>query len=123
MITPPFLLRSISPRPPAWRRWVLSALYNFDRYTIEDWASLMTDHLRRPGGATPMQTACYTVDALRHVNARRSTVKFLSTYGDPAARSALTDAALDLKNALDKLYDARDGLLKAIGAECVTDTD
>ena len=57
MVTPPFLLRSASPRPPAWHRWVLNALYNFERYTIADWVDLIGDHLQRPGGATPMQTA------------------------------------------------------------------
>jgi hypothetical protein len=123
MVTLPFLPCSVSRRPPAWHRWVLSALYNFDRYTIEDWASLMTDHLRRPGGATPMQTARYTVDALRHVSALRSTVKILSKYGDPAARSPLTDAAIDLNHALEKLCEARDELLNAVGAERVTESD
>ena len=101
MVTPPFLLRSISPRPPAWRRWVINALYNFDRYTIDDWVGLMGDHLRRPAGTTPMQTARYTVDALRHITALRSAVRILSKYGDPAGRSPLADAAIDLQHALE----------------------
>lgn len=123
MVTPPFLLRSISPRPPAWHRWVLNVLYNFDLYTIDDWVGLMGDHLRRPGGATPMQTARYTVDALRHITALRSAIRILSKYGDPAAQSPLADAAIDLKHALEKLCEARDELLKAVGANHVTDSD
>ena len=54
MTTPPFLVRVSGP-PPSWRRWLLSALYNFDRHTIYDWAGLMAGHLRRPDGVTAMR--------------------------------------------------------------------
>jgi hypothetical protein len=50
MVTPPVPLRTSSRRPPAWQRWLLDAMYNFDRYTIDDWLGLMRDHLQRPGG-------------------------------------------------------------------------
>jgi hypothetical protein len=123
MVTPPFLLRSISPRPPDWHRWVLNLLYNFDLYTIDDWVGLMGDHLQRPGGATAMQTARYTVDALGHITALISAIRTLSTYGDPAAQSSLTDAAIDLEDALEKLCEARDELLKSVGAERITWSD
>jgi hypothetical protein len=39
------------------------------------------------------------------------------------ARSLLADAVLDLKDAVDKLYGARDALLKSIGADSVNDAD
>jgi hypothetical protein len=98
-------------------------MYNFDRYTIDDWRSLMRDHLQRPGGATAMQTARYTVDVLRHVSALTSATASLASHGDRAARSQLADAAMDLKSALDRLHEARDQLLKSAGAERVTDAD
>jgi hypothetical protein len=98
-------------------------MYNFDRYTIVDWLGLMRDHLQRPGGATTMQTARYTVDVLRHVRALTSATASLASHGDPTARSLLADAALDLKSALDRLHEARDALLKAAGAERITDAD
>lgn len=95
-------------------------MYNFDRYLIDDWRGLMRDHLQRPGGATAMQTARYTVDVLSHVWTLTSATATLASRGHPAARSQLADAALDLKNALDGLHKARDALLKAAGAERVT---
>lgn len=67
-----------------------------------------------------MQTARYTVDALRYVESLRLATAILATQGNPAARYQLADAALDLKSALDTLYDARDQLLKAAAAERVT---
>jgi hypothetical protein len=121
MVTPPALLRTSSGRPPAWQRWVLNAMYNFDRYLIDDWRGLMRDHLQRPGGATAMQTARYTVDVLRHVRTLTSATACLASHGDRAAHSQLADAALDLKSALDRLHEARDELLKAAGAERVTE--
>ncbi|BBY13543.1 hypothetical protein ACDT10_24140 [Mycobacterium intracellulare] len=123
MVTPPVLLRTSSQRPPAWQRWVLNAMYNFDRYTIDDWLGLMRDHLQRTEGATAMRTARYTIDVMRHVRALTSATASLASHGDPAARSELADAALDLKSALDRLHEARDQLLKAAGAERVTDAD
>jgi hypothetical protein len=108
------------PRPPAWQRWVLKALHNFDISTIDDWTALMRSNLNRPGGATPLQTARYTVDALHYVERLRSATAILAAQGNPAARYQLADAALDLKSALDGLYEARDQLLKAVGAERVT---
>jgi hypothetical protein len=108
-------------RPPARQRWVLKALHNFDIRTIDDWTALMGSHLQQSGGATPMQTARYTVDALRYVERLRSATAILAAQGNPAACYRLADAALDLKSAVDGLYDARDQLLKAAGAERVTD--
>jgi hypothetical protein len=98
-------------------------MYNFDRYTIDDWLGLMRDHLQRTEGATAMRTARYTIDVMRHVRALTSATASLASHGDPAARSELADAALDLKSALDRLHEARDQLLKAAGAERVTDAD
>lgn len=123
MVNPPALVGTPARRPPAWQRWLLNAMYNFDRYTIDDWRGLMGDHLQRPKGATAMQTAHYTVDLLRHVRALTSATAILASHGHPAARSQLADAALDLKSALDRLYEARDELLKSAGAERVTDAD
>ncbi len=53
MAASPPQFRSPARRPPAWQRWVLNALHNFDLYTIDDWAVLMKSHLERSGGATP----------------------------------------------------------------------
>lgn len=110
-------------RPPAWQRWVLNTLHNFDRRTIDDWTALMSSHLQRSGGATPMQTARYTTDALRYVESLRLATAILAAQGNPAARYQLADVALDLKSVLDGLFEARDQLLKAADAERVTDTD
>jgi hypothetical protein len=99
---------------------VLSALHNFDRHTIYDWTALVRSHLQRPGDATPMQTARYTVDVLHFVEMLRSTTAILAAHGNPAARYQLADAALDLKSALDGLYEARDQLLEAAGSNRVT---
>jgi len=120
MTTPPLSLRSKSGRPPAWQRWLLNALHNFDRRTLDDWTALMRSHLERSGGATPMQTARYTVDALRFVESLRLATAILAAHGNPAARYQLADAALDLRSALYRLHEARDQLLKAAGAERVT---
>lgn len=120
MTSSPAQIHSPVRRPPAWQRWVLNALHNFDRCTIDDWTALMRSHLQRFGGATPMQTARYTVDALRYVETLRLATAILAAHGSPAARYQLADAALDLKSALDRLYEARDHLLKAAGAERVT---
>jgi N-acetylglucosamine kinase-like BadF-type ATPase len=102
---------------------VLNALYNFDRHTIGDWMCLMSDHLQRPDGAKAMRTARYTVDIIGHVETLRSATARLAAHGDPVARSLLADAALDLKDAVDRLYDARDALLKSIGADSVSDAE
>ncbi len=99
---------------------MLNALHNFDIRMIDDWTALMSSHIQRSGGASPMQTARYTVDALRYVESLRLATAILATQGNPAARYQLADAALDLKSALDTLYDARDQLLKAAAAERVT---
>jgi hypothetical protein len=80
----------------------------------------MTSHLERSGGTTAMQTARYTVDALHYVKRLRFTTAILATQGNPAARYQLADVALDLKSALDGLYEARDQLLKAAGSDRVT---
>lgn len=123
MVTPPALLRTSSGRPSSWHRWVLNALYNFDRYTIDDWLGLMRQNLLRPESVTPMQTARYTVDVLSHVRTLTSATASLASHGDRAARSQLADAAVDLKSALDHLCGARDELLKAAGAERITDIE
>jgi hypothetical protein len=123
MVTPPSPLRSPLRRPPAWQRWVLNAMYSFDRYAIDDWVALMTDHLQRPDGATAMRTARYAVDVIGHVEALRRATATLASHGNPVARSLLADAALELKGALDPLYNARDELLKSAGADRVNDGD
>lgn len=123
MANTPLQPRSDSRQSPGWHRWVLNALYYFDRRTIADWVGLMNVDLQRPAGVRAMQTARYTVDALRHVGALKSAIASRAAHGDTAARSQLSDAALDLKCALDRLHVARDQLLKAAGAERVTDAD
>jgi|SRR6516225_10165359 hypothetical protein len=120
MVSPSPNCRPLRRRPPTWQRWLLNALHGFDRRIIDDWAGLMNNHLQRLGGATPMQTARYTVDALLYVDRLRSATAVLASHGNPAARHQLADAALDLKSALDGLCEARDQLLKAAGAERVT---
>ncbi len=99
---------------------MLNALHGFDRRIIDDWRALMSNHLQRSGGATPMRTAQYTVDALLYVDRLRSATALLASHGNPAGRHQLADAALDLKSAIDSLCEARDQLLKAAGAERVT---
>jgi hypothetical protein len=102
---------------------VLNALYYFDRHTIADWLGLMASHLQRPNGATPMATARYTVQLIGYAEDARSAAQTLAAQGHPAGRALLADAALDFKAALDRLYPARDALLKAAGADRVTATD
>lgn len=80
----------------------------------------MSNHLQRSGGATPMRTAQYTVDALLYVDRLRSATALLASHGNPAGRHQLADATLDLKSAVDSLCEARDQLLKAAGSERVT---
>ncbi|WP_225933541.1 hypothetical protein [Mycolicibacterium pallens] len=120
MTIPSAQFRSPARRPPAWQRWVLNALHNFDLHTIDDWTAVMTAHLERSGGATPMQTARYTVDTLRYAQSLRRATAILAAQGNPAARYQLADAALDLRSALDRLHEARDELLKAAGSDRVT---
>lgn len=123
MVTPPLPLRTPGGRPLRWQRWVLNALYYFDRQTIGDWVGLMANNLQRPGGASPMATARYVVQLIGYAEDARSAARMLAANGHPAGRASLADAALDVKAALDNLYLARDALLKAAGAEQVTDTD
>lgn len=120
MTSPSSHSRPLRRRTPAWQRWLLNALHGFDRRIIGDWAALMSNHLQRSGGATPMQTARYTIDALLYVNRLCLATAILATHGDPAARHQLADAALDLKSALDSLCEGRDRLLKAAGSNRVT---
>lgn len=120
MTSPSTHSRPLRRRPPAWQRWLLNALHGFDRCIIDDWTALMNNHLQRSGGATPMQTARYTVDALLYVDRLRSATAILASHGDPAARHQLANAALDLNSALDNLCESRDRLLKAAGANRVT---
>jgi hypothetical protein len=123
MITPPLPLRFPTRRPARWQRWVLNALYYFDRHTVSDWVGLMASHLQRPDGATPMATARYTVQLIGYAEDLRSAAQTLAAHGHPAGRALLDDVALDFKAALDLLYPARDDLLKAAGADRVTDVD
>lgn len=120
MTTSPPQFHSRARRLPAWRRWIINALYNFDRRTIDDWAAHMRDHFDRVGGATPMQTARHTVDLLRYVEGLRLATGILAAQGKPAGRYQLADAALDLRSAFQGLCEARNQLLKAAGAERVT---
>ncbi|WP_027331940.1 hypothetical protein [Mycolicibacterium tusciae] len=120
MTTSPPQFHSRARRPPAWQRWVLKAIYNFDRHMVDEWVTFMGDHLDRSGGATPKQTARYTVDLLHYVERLRLAAAILATQGNPAGRCQLADAALDLRSAFHGLYEARDQLLKAAGTERVT---
>ena len=70
-----------------------------------------------------MATARYVVQLIGYAEDARSAARMLAANGHPAGRASLADAALDVKAALDNLYLARDALLKAAGAEQVTDTD
>ena len=108
-------------RPPGWQRWVLKALHGFEMHTIDDWTAIMTAHLERSGGATPMQTARYTVDVLQYAQSLTRATGMLAAQGNPAARYQFADAALDLRSALARLHEARDELLKAAGTDRVTD--
>ena len=99
----------------------MKAIHSADLVAIADWASLMADHLQRPDGATAMRTARNTVDVIRHVRSLKSATATLASHGNPVARSLLADAALDMNSALDRLYAARDELLKSAGADRVSD--
>lgn len=123
MVTPPLPFRSSARRPPRWQGWILNALYNFDRATIEDWQGLMASHLQSPGGATPMATARYTLQLMGYAEAVRTAAQTLAAHGHPAGRALLADVALDFKAAEDLLYPARDALLAAAGADHVTGAD
>ncbi|MDP7731939.1 hypothetical protein [Mycobacterium sp. TY813] len=105
------------------KNWVLNALYSGDRRTVNDWLGLMNSHLHSLDGATAMTTARYTVQLLGYVEDLRAAAQVLAAHGHPAGRAVLADAALDLTAALDRLYPARDALLRAAGADRVTDTD
>lgn len=122
MVTPPLPVRS-TPRPARWQRWILNSLYYFDRQTIADWLGVIRSRLERADGATPMATARYTVQLIGYAEDARSAAQTLATQGHPAGRALLSDAALDFKAALDRLYPARDALLKAAGADRVTEMD
>lgn len=84
---------------------------------------LMSDHIQPPDGAKAMPTARYTVDIIGHVETLRSATARPAAHGDPVARTLLADAALDLKDGVDRLHGARDPLLKSIGADSVNDND
>lgn len=83
----------------------------------------MNSHLHTPDGATAMATARYTVQMLGYAEDLRAAAQVLAAHGHPAGGALLADAALDLTAVLDRLYPARDALLRAAGADCVTDTD
>jgi hypothetical protein len=123
MVTPSRPSHSSLRRPPAWQRWAVKATRRADAVLIAEWASLMADHLQRPDGATAMRTKEYTVDVTSYVRRLISATAALASHGNPVARSLLADAALDLKSALDRLYDARDELLKSADAERVIHDD
>lgn len=105
------------------KRWILDALYYFDRRAIADWRGLMVDELERPRGAKPMTTARFTVQLLSYTADLRSAAESLAVKGHPVGRQQLADAALDLRNALNRLQDARDALLEAAGADRVIPED
>lgn len=96
-------------------------LYTGDRRTVNDWLGLMNSLLHSRDGATAMATARYTVALLGYVEHLRAAAPVLAAHGHPAGRPLLADAALDLTAALDHLYPARDSLLRAAGADRVTD--
>lgn len=89
-------------------------LYKSIGQGIDEWRTFMSEHFELYGGATTMQTARYTVDLLQLVSSLTSAATRLAAHGNPAARTPLADAALDLRSALDRLCDARDELLKAM---------
>jgi hypothetical protein len=110
-------------RPSRWRRWVIDALFYFDRSTIGDWVSLVVSDLERPNGASPVATARHTVQLMGYTADIRSAARTLAAHGHPASRALLVDAALDLNSALESLCSARDSLLKVAGAQRITNTD
>lgn len=73
--------------------------------------------------ATPMATARYTVQLMAYAETLRLATQILASHGHPAARSQLADAALDFRSAEHLLSPARDVLLRAAGADRVTDHD
>jgi hypothetical protein len=123
MAIPPPALNASEARPSRWRRWIIDALFYFDRETIADWVSLMNSDLERPNGATPMATARHTVQLMGYTTDLRSAARTLAAHGHPASRALLADAALDINSALEGLYAARNALLKVTGAQQVTYTD
>lgn len=108
-------------RLPRWKKWVLDALFYFDRQTLDDWASMMSAHVQRPGGPTAMDTARYTVQLMNYAETLRLATQILASHGHPAARRQLADAALDFRSGEHLLSPARDALLVAAGADRVTD--
>lgn len=106
-----------------WKRWTLDALYYFDRRAIADWRGLMVEQLERLRGAEPMATARFTVQLLSFTADLRSAAESLAVKGHPAGRQQLADAALDIRNALNRLHEARDALLEAAGADRVVPED
>jgi hypothetical protein len=123
MASPPLPPNASDSRPSRWRRWVIDALFYFDRESIADWASLMISDLERPNCASPMATARHTVQLMHYTADLRSAARTLAAHGHPAGRALLADAALDINSALEGLYAARDALLKVAGAQQVTYTD
>lgn len=105
------------------KRWILDGLYYFDRRVIADWRGLMIDELERSRAVKPMTTARFTVQLLSYTADLRSAAECLAVKGHPAGRQQLVDAALDLRNALDRLQEARDALLGAAGADRVIPED
>lgn len=105
------------------KRWILDGLYYFDRRAIADWRGSMVDELERFHAAKPMTTARFTVQLLTYTADLRAAAESLAVRGHPAGRQQLVDAALDLRNALDRLQEARDALLIAAGADRVIPED
>lgn len=115
MSTPPMVLRST--KSSRLQRWIIKALYGFDRSEINDWLALMSGQLERPGGASPMLTAGYVCQLLGYADDLRSAAQLLAVKGNPSGRSNLADAALEINDAVESLCRARDGLLAAAGAD------
>lgn len=118
MSTPPVVLRST--KSTRLQRWIINALYGFDRSEINDWLALTAGQLERPGGANPMLTAGYVCQLLGYADDLRSAAQLLAVRGNPSGRSDLADAAIAINDAVESLYRARDALLTAAGSDRIT---
>lgn len=120
MVTPPLLVRS---GPPAWQRWVLRVLYNFEKIDANDWLGLVRHRigLSQPVGPTPMATARDNAQLLNYIDTCRAAAALLAQHGHPSGRTPLAFAATELAQAISHLEQARDALLHEAGTDRVTD--
>lgn len=115
MTIPPALLRSsVTSR---FRRWIVDAIFNFDRREISDWLAVVDTDLAHSGGASPMMTARYVCQLIRYADDLRIAAQRLAIHGYPSGRLDLADAALDIRSAVESLHQARDALLLAAGTD------